>query len=755
MYKKLTKNMIVQLIIGLFFLVAIFILDFILIIVTKYNPFIILLVSLPLVSINMVIIVLKTSNSFKELNNWYEQILDFVYLPMSITDLDMNWTFINRSVKDIIGRTREDAIGLQCSNWNADICNTERCGICLLRKDEGTSYFVNEGIDKNYQVDTTYLYDLKKNKIGHLELVSDITAKVKLDESIYELKKYSEVNIKTKRAVQDPAENQLRNKNDINRHNMRQFTISKDTSSAKQLFETTKHEIIERKIAEEALGESQQQQRDLLNNTSSIIFIKDLEGRYQFVNRMFERAFNISDKEAYGKTDYEIMPEEIAKYYQDNDRNVLESDCLLEFEETAKLKDGEHTYISVKFPLKNSSGETYALSGISTDITKRIILEEQIFQSSKMDAIGQLAGGIAHDFNNMLGGIAAAGNVLLSKDRGLDKKGIKCVELILQSTIRAADLTSQLLTLGRKEKFTFEIIDIHNIIENTIEILKSTLDKKITISLIKNSKPHFIEANSSFLQSSLLNLGINASHAMPDGGEIIFGTKQVQLDKLYCESSIFKIKPGNYIEIEISDTGCGIKYENLKKIFDPFFTTKEQGKGTGLGLSTVYGTILGHHGSIFVRSEVGIGTTFTIQLPCSEKKAILIKNESIIVTGSGIILLVDDEEIIRITVKDMLEEMGYKVLLAKNGMECLTLFKQQYGNIDLVIMDMIMPDMSGSETYMKMKMIDENCKVIISSGYTKDENINDLRKMGLAGFIKKPFMDYEINKLIKKILKSK
>ncbi|MGL1891465.1 MAG: response regulator [Spirochaetaceae bacterium] len=384
---------------------------------------------------------------------------------------------------------------------------------------------------------------------------------------------------------------------------------------------------------------------------------------------------------------------------------------------------------------------------------EKINLQDQLQQSRKMDAIGQLAGGVAHDFNNMLTGIIGAAQLLQNPIRNLDEKGLAYVEMILDASNRASDLTTKLLAFGRKGKIISTSIDIHTIVDDTLALFNRSIDKKIRISASKNAEQSTVIGDNTALQNSLLNLGINASHAMPDGGELTIETRNIILNNNYCNSSPFDISEGNYIEITIRDTGNGITPDNINKIFEPFFTTKKQGEGTGLGLASVYGTIQDHHGVINVYSEIGIGTVFNLYLPCSDDVVKKNPMEKIVLEGAGQVLLVDDEELVRMTGKYTLEEMGYKVILAENGLEAIDIFEKNFHDIDLVILDMIMPKMNGTEAFEKMKKIDENCKIIISSGFTKDENLNELRKKGLTGFIQKPFRDYELSKLLSEILK--
>jgi PAS domain S-box-containing protein len=430
-----------------------------------------------------------------------------------------------------------------------------------------------------------------------------------------------------------------------------------------------------------------------------------------------------------------------------------------------RTKDGQYKWIldQAKIVSRDAQGKPLRMCGTHKDITERKLAEQekeklqnQLVQAQKMESVGQLAGGIAHDFNNMLSGIMSAAQLLQGPKRKLDEKGLKYVDLILQASTRAADLVGKLLTFSRKAEISLIPVDLHRILDDTINLLNRTIDKKIQISLSKNAINSSIIGDHSALENILINLGINASQAMEKGGIIQIRTENIHLNQSYCDSSGFDIIAGEYCKICVTDSGIGIPAENLQKIFEPFFTTKEQGKGTGLGLSATYGAIRDLHGEIFVESELGIGTSFYILLPCSEgsvKENLKFKKEfTQEILNHKTILFVDDEEINRILGQDILESLGYKVLMAKNGQEAIEVFKDKYAEIELVIMDMIMPVMNGSEAFLIMKKIDMGCKVIISSGNTKTENIDELRKSGLAGSINKPFRISELKKILDSLL---
>ncbi len=374
------------------------------------------------------------------------------------------------------------------------------------------------------------------------------------------------------------------------------------------------------------------------------------------------------------------------------------------------------------------------------DVTEEHNLTRQVNQSRKMEAVGQLAGGVAHDFNNMLGGILGAAEMLKLDIPADQVDHIQYLDIIINSSTRAAELTSKLLTFSRKGQVLSAPVSIHEILTDSVALLNRTIDKNSSISVVTNASESAIIGDHSALQNTFMNLAINASHAMPNGGTISFLTENVYLNALQCTQSNSSIIPGDYIKITVSDTGCGIPAAVMTKIFEPFFTTKEQGKGTGLGLAAVYGTIQEHSGDITVTSVVGVGTQFEIYLPLTETAATETDNhKSLPLNGNGTILFVDDEESIRTIGTTLLRKMGYTVTVCDNGSKALDLFKTSEEPFDLVISDMIMPDMGGSELFYKLKEIDENCKVLIASGYIKDQSLAELNASGLKGFIQKPF----------------
>lgn len=386
--------------------------------------------------------------------------------------------------------------------------------------------------------------------------------------------------------------------------------------------------------------------------------------------------------------------------------------------------------------------------------------DEELNQSRKMDAIGQLAGGVAHDFNNMLSGILGATELLKLEylnTTHVAGKSLQYIDIILRATKRASNLVDKLLNFGRKGKHIIKPVDLYRMIAETISLLSSTVDKRISIIHQKQDHNRLLCGDYTQLQNILINLCINASHAMPKGGEILVTTGRSHKSEQDCDESTFKLIPGAYCHIAVSDKGVGITPEDLPKIFEPFFTTKNSHDthgGTGLGLSAVYGIVQDHHGEITVESVVGEGTTFHLYLPMKEcDEQIDIREKELITPGSGMILVVDDEKMIRMTTKAMLERLDYQVLLAKNGVEGIALFRKHQDQIKLVMLDMMMPAMTGQEVFFELRKINPEVNIIIASGFTQDKDLKTLFAAGLAGFIPKPFQLSQLSQALSDILK--
>lgn len=380
---------------------------------------------------------------------------------------------------------------------------------------------------------------------------------------------------------------------------------------------------------------------------------------------------------------------------------------------------------------------------------KRAELKSMLQQSQKMEAMGTLAGGIAHDFNNLLMGIQAnISMVLTSMDsENPESKKLKTAETYIS---KSAELTRQLLGFARGGKYEAKGTNLNKLIEKSSQMFGRT-KKEITIYTNYHQDIWTVEVDQAQIEQVLLNLYVNSSQAMPGGGNIYIRTENVTLDCNYLKP--FELKPGNYVKTSVTDTGIGMDKETQQKVFDPFFTTKEMDRGTGLGLASAYGIIKNHNGFIEVSSEINKGAAFSFYLPQSEKKVMKKKkNSKKVLTGNDKILLVDDEDMIINETSKLLETLGYSVLVASSGKEAIKIYQENNGKIDLVILDIIMPEMGGGEVYDNLKRINPQIKVLLSSGYSIDSSATNILERGCNGFIQKPFNLIQLSEKVREVV---
>ncbi len=380
---------------------------------------------------------------------------------------------------------------------------------------------------------------------------------------------------------------------------------------------------------------------------------------------------------------------------------------------------------------------------------ERFAMSEQLRQSQKMESIGQLAGGIAHDFNNILAAILGSAE-LLALDN--DKKENPLISNIVQATTRATGLTRNLLDFSRKGTIQSIPVDLNNLIRESAQLLSHSIDKRIQISVFLESVNSKILGDPAKLQNSFLNLGINSRDAMPNGGSLDFTTRDVIITKDRPVTSGI-LKAGSYVEVSVKDSGNGIATEHIDKIFDPFFTTKPQGKGTGLGLASVYGCVTVHGGEIDLTTEHNKGTCFKIYLPHSNDKIEINgeqQTDSAVVFGTGTIMIVDDEDLVRSLMTEALSKMGYEIQAFGDPQESVEYFKDHFRQIDLIVLDLIMPKMSGEDTLKALLEIDKDIPILIASGFSERQEVGDLIKEGAKHYIRKPFQLKELSMLVTK-----
>ncbi|MBT8491105.1 MAG: PAS domain S-box protein, partial [Deltaproteobacteria bacterium] len=512
-------------------------------------------------------------------------------------------------------------------------------------------------------------------------------------------------------------------------------------------------DISQRIQAEEDLKRSEERYRILIEKSPIAIYYSDFKGKLLYGNRKAEELIGYKSNEFTGKSFLELKlldPQDIgnaAKLLTLNSLGRATGPDLF----TLNRKDGSHVTVEI-YTEVITIGKERVILGMVQDITERNHLEEQLLQAQKMESIGTLAGGIAHDFNNLLMGIQGNADLMLLKTdpNHPHHDRLQHIEKLVHS---GADLTRQLLGFARKGKYEVKPVNINDLVDKTSGMFGRT-KKEITLHTRYDKAVWSVEVDQSQIEQVLLNIYINAWQAMPEGGKLKLETENVILGN--DDAMAHLVEPGTFVKISITDAGIGMDKETQQRIFDPFFTTKEMGRGTGLGMATAYGIIRNHGGIINVSSEKGKGTTFTIHLPASEKKVGADDTPSAeVLNGKETILFVDDEHMVRDVGQQILETLGYNVIIASGGEEALDTVNQDLNNIDMIILDMIMPHMSGGETYDRLKAIDPTVRVLLSSGYSKDGQATEILNRGCNGFIQKPFNTIKLSQKIRTVLDSR
>ncbi|MEW6709548.1 MAG: PAS domain S-box protein [Candidatus Riflebacteria bacterium] len=526
-------------------------------------------------------------------------------------------------------------------------------------------------------------------------------------------------------------------------------------SPQKGFFATIFFDVSEFKKTTEALKISENRFRSITENAVDYIFIKDKERKYTFVNHAMIRLLGLTENEIIGKTPEEIYGPDEGSIVREVDDRTFSGQTVNETRELL-IGNEQRAYNTIQTPLTVEDGSISSIMGIVRDVTDSKRLEEQLKQSDKMRAIGQLAGGIAHDFNNQLAGIVGYSE-LLRKKISKDPKLSFYVDNILLATKRAAELISQLLAFARKGKYLSVPVDIHSIIGEVANILKRTIDKRIIIKQHLDAQQALTLGDPTQIQNAVLNVSLNARDAMQDGGELLFSTSVVEFEAKHCRNHPYEILPGNYIQLCVTDNGIGMDEATKTRIFEPFFSTKEPGKGTGMGLASVYGTMTNHGGAVFVYSEPGHGTTMKLLFPLNllpKENVGQPENEECAVPGNAHILIVDDEEFVLDTVTRMLEDAGFKTSVCRNGKEAIEFYKNNWETIDLVILDMVMPEINGKDTFIALKKINPEVIAFLSSGYSLNGEAQKILDEGIKAFINKPYRWIELSKLLYKALKN-
>ncbi len=490
-----------------------------------------------------------------------------------------------------------------------------------------------------------------------------------------------------------------------------------------------------------------------VENTVEAIIITDIDGIIQYVNPAFEKITGYSRAEAVAQN---ISLLDSGQHDPSFFNQIW--DCLKRGEIwrgrfiNKKKDDSFYESEATISPVKNTAGQIINYVSVQRDVTREVQLEKQLRQAQKMEAIGTLAGGIAHDFNNLLMGIQ--GNISLSLlELGAESPLFSSLKKIEQYVQSGVELTRQLLGFARGGKYEVRLTDLNRLLKEQ-NLLFSRANKAVVFKDDLTANLWKVEADQDQIEQVILNIYMNAMQAMPQGGVLTVRTENLTIEKERLTP--YRVKAGDYIKITVTDTGIGMDEKTQRRIFDPFFTTREMGRGKGLGLAAVYGIVKNHEGFINVGSQKGRGTQFEIYLPASRKPApaqqMTIEEFS---RGHETVLLVDDEEMIIDVGKRMLDKLGYETLTAMNGNEAVEIYRRRKKDIRLVILDMVMPKISGGETFDRLKKINPAIKVILCSGYSIDGQATEILKRGCKAFIQKPFNLKTLSQHIRTVLNNK
>ena len=508
--------------------------------------------------------------------------------------------------------------------------------------------------------------------------------------------------------------------------------------------------------SEAALDQRNALLKSVFEGTGDAIFVKDTAGNYLIVNQAAASFFGKPIDKIIGRTAFQLTDLTTAKTLTEHDRDILESGTSVTVDFQTTTRDGVTRYFLVtRAPYRDSTGKTIGVIGISRDISEYKRMEERLRQSQKMEAIGTLAGGVAHDFNNILMVISGYSSVL-SDALGAEPKLRGHVEQIQKAGERAASLTRQLLAFSRKQTIQPVPLNLNNVVTGVEKLLHRLIGENIVVSTHLALELGTVMADAGQMEQVLLNLAVNARDAMPDGGKLFIETRNTTSEAAKTHGSS-DTKPREYVELVVGDSGVGIDPSIQPHVFEPFFTTKAAGKGTGLGLSTVYGIIQQAGGSVTFQSALGAGTSFRILLPrISSAGSVETSKEdrALKLQGGETVLLVEDDASVCELVRAVLTSYGYSVLAARRPQDAETICGTHSSRIQLLLTDVILPEMSGAELAKRLTAVNPQLRVLFMSGYIDDSIVRQgIRDPGVA-YLQKPFSPTSLAKKVREVLDS-
>lgn len=512
------------------------------------------------------------------------------------------------------------------------------------------------------------------------------------------------------------------------------------------------HDVTDRLLVEKTLKASEKRMRLLIESAPMGIRIVQ-DGLTVYANQPFLEIFGYeTPEEIIGSAGENLYHPDDAAIIRSHYLSVLSGKRISEYQELkARKRTGELFDVSTWVTRIEFHGRPAVMAFVA-DITREKHLKTQLLQAQKMEAIGTLAGGVAHDFNNILTIISGFAELLLD-GRDEDDKDFGDLEKIFRAAQSGAELVRQLLTFSRKVEPKLRPVKLNALVTNVEKLLLRTIPKTIQMELSLAEELNVIYADPAQIEQMIINLAVNAKQAMPEGGKLIFETRNVALGGEYARSHL-GIEPGEYVLLAVSDTGHGMERSVLERIFEPFFSTKKPGEGTGLGLATVYGIVKGHGGHVACYSEPEAGTVFRIHLPVFHEDLPIIEEPARQTPpgGTETLLLVDDEAHVKVLGERLLSHAGYKVLTASNGREALEIYRENGEEIALVILDLIMPEMDGKHCLEELLTLNPRARVIISSGYSSHGPVGEVMQQGARGFIEKPYMGKDLLRTVRGVL---